>query len=75
MDVSFEEKSYGFLKPTNIKFTIKVARHDVWVTAFYLPPEVFHTAPVFFLTTELPENDYLAKTISHKLYDANPKQE
>jgi starch phosphorylase len=73
MNVSFEEKSYGFLKPTGIKFTIKVARHDVWVTAFYLPPEVFHTVPVFFLTTELPENDYLAKTISHKLYDANPE--
>jgi len=73
MDVLFEEKNYGFLKPTNIKFTIKVSRHDVWVTAFYLPPEVFNTAPVFFLTTELPENDYLAKTISHKLYDSNPE--
>ncbi len=73
MDVLFEEKNYGFLQPTGIKFTIKVSHHDVWVTAFYLPPEVFNTAPIFFLTTELPENDYLAKTISHKLYDANPE--
>jgi starch phosphorylase len=73
MDVLFEEKTYGFLQPTGIKFTIEVSRHDVWVTAFYLPPEVFNTAPLFFLTTDLPENDYLAKTISHKLYDANPE--
>jgi starch phosphorylase len=73
MDVLFEEKNYGFLVPTNIKFTIKVSHHDVWVTAYYLPPEIFNTAPVFFLTTDLPENDYLAKTISHKLYDANPE--
>jgi starch phosphorylase len=73
MDVLFEEKNYGFLQPTNIKFTIKVSRHEVWVTAFYLPPEIFNTAPIFFLTTDLPENDYLAKTISHKLYDANPE--
>lgn len=73
MDVLFEEKNYGFLKPTNIKFTIKVSRHDVWVTAYYLPPEIFNTVPLFFLTTDLPENDYLAKTISHKLYDANPE--
>jgi starch phosphorylase len=73
MDVLFEEKNYGFLQPTGIKFTIKVSRADVWVTAWYLPPEVFKTAPVFFLTTDLPENDYLAKTISHKLYDANPE--
>jgi glycogen phosphorylase len=73
MDVLFEEKHYGFLKDTGIKFTIKVARHDVWVTAYYLPPEIFNTAPIFFLSTDLPENDYLAKTISHKLYDANPE--
>jgi glycogen phosphorylase len=73
MDVLFEEKSYGFLQKTDIKFTIKVSKHEVWVTAFYLPPEVFNTAPIFFLSTDLPENDYLAKTISHKLYDANPE--
>ncbi len=73
MDVLFEEKYYGFLQPTGIKFTIKIPRNDVWVTAWYLPPEVFNTAPIFFLTTELSENDYLAKTISHKLYDANPE--
>jgi starch phosphorylase len=73
MDVLFEEKLYGFLVKTDIKFTIQVSGHDVWVTAFYLPPEVFNTAPVFLLTTDLPENDYLAKTISHKLYDANPE--
>jgi glycogen phosphorylase len=73
MDVLFEEKVYGFLQKTDIKFTIKVSRHDVWVTAYYLPPSVFNTAPVFFLSTDLPENDYLSKTISHKLYDANPE--
>jgi starch phosphorylase len=75
MDILFEEKNYGFLERTDIKFTIKVSRHDVWVTAWYLPPDVFKTAPMFFLTTDLPENDYLAKTISHKLYDANPETE
>ncbi|OQP63776.1 alpha-glucan family phosphorylase [Niastella vici] len=73
MDVLFEEKIYGFLIKTDIKFTITVSGHDVWVTAYYLPPEVFKTAPVFLLSTDLPENDYLAKTISHKLYDANPE--
>lgn len=73
MDVLFQEKVYGLLKKTDIKFTIKVSGHDVYVTAFYLPPEVFQTAPVFFLSTDVPENDYLSKTISHKLYDANPE--
>ncbi|MBS1935845.1 MAG: glycogen/starch/alpha-glucan phosphorylase, partial [Bacteroidetes bacterium] len=73
MDVLFEEKQYGFLQETGIKFIIKVSGHDVWVTAYYLHPEIFKTAPVFFLSTDLSENDYLAKTISHKLYDSNPE--
>ena len=63
MDVLFEEKNYGFLENTGIKFTIKVSKNDVWVTAYYLPPETFNTVPLFLLTTDLPENDYLAKTI------------
>jgi starch phosphorylase len=73
MDVMFEEKKYGFLTDTGIKFTIEVSGHQVWVCAFYLPPEIFNTAPVFLLSTDLAENDYLAKTICHKLYDANPE--
>jgi starch phosphorylase len=73
MEVLFQEKIYHFLIDTGIKFTIKVSGHDVWVKAFYLEPEIFKTAPIFFLTTDLPENDYLAKTISHKLYDSNPE--
>ena len=73
MDVLFEEKIYGFLEPTNLRFTISILGNTVWATAFYLPPKIFNTVPVFFLTTDLPENDYLSKTISHKLYDSNPQ--
>jgi starch phosphorylase len=73
MNVLFQEKVYGFLKKTDIKFTIRVSGHDVFVTAYYLAPEVFNTAPVFFLSTDIPENDYLSKTICHRLYDSNPE--
>lgn len=73
MDVLFQEKVYGFLVRTDIKFTIRVAKHDVVVVAWLLPPEVFKTAPVFFLSTDTEENDYLGKTICHRLYDPNPE--
>ncbi|HJU45751.1 MAG TPA: alpha-glucan family phosphorylase, partial [Chitinophagaceae bacterium] len=73
MDVLFQEKVYGCLIKTGIKFKIKISKHDVIVTAWYLPPEIFNTAPLFFLSTDTEENDYLAKTISHKLYDSNPE--
>ncbi|MCS6990601.1 MAG: alpha-glucan family phosphorylase [Chitinophagales bacterium] len=71
MDVAFLEKAYSFLEDTNIRYTIEVNGHPVWVTAKYLPPRFFNTVPVFFLTTDLPENDYLAQTISHRLYDSD----
>lgn len=73
MGVSFREKNYRFLIDTKIRFTVKISGHDVWVAAFYLPPELFKTAPLFFLTTDLAENDYLARTTTHKLYDSNPE--
>lgn len=73
MEVLFQEKVYGFLKKTDIRFTIRVSGQDVFVTAYYLPPEIFQTAPVFFLSTDLPENDYLSRTICHRLYDFNPE--
>jgi starch phosphorylase len=73
MNVMFEEKNYGFLVPTDLKFFIKISGQQVWVTAYYLPPGIFNTAPLFLLTTDLPENDYVTRTISHKLYDANPE--
>ncbi|HET9055757.1 MAG TPA: alpha-glucan family phosphorylase [Chitinophagaceae bacterium] len=71
MDVLFQEKVYGFLKKTDIKFNIRISGLNVLATAYYLPQEVFHTAPVFFLSTDIPENDYQAKTICHRLYDSN----
>lgn len=72
LKVSWVEKNYNFLKDTGIKFQIRVDEHPVWVKAYYLNPETFNTAPVFFLSTDLPENDYLAQSISHRLYDGNP---
>lgn len=73
MDVLFMEKHYSFLEPTNLRFQIEVNHAPVWVTAYYLPPTVFGTVPTYFLSTDLPENDYLAQTICHKLYDPNPE--
>lgn len=72
MDSLFQEKLYSFLVDTKIQFEIEINQHPVHVRAFYLPPKVFGTVPMFFLTTDVPENDYLAQTTSHKLYDSDP---
>ena len=65
------EKIYSFLEDTGIKFQITIHDHPVWVKAYYLNPETFKTAPLFLLSTDLPENDYVSQTITHRLYDAN----
>lgn len=71
MAVSQRRQVYHFLQDTGIKYQIKVNNADVWVKAMYLPAETFGTAPLFLLTTDVEENDHLARTISHRLYDSD----
>lgn len=71
LQVTFMEKMYSFLEDTGIKFQILIHEHPVWVKAYYLNPETFKSAPLFLLSTDLPENDYISQTITHRLYDAN----
>lgn len=71
LQVQWNEKIYNFLEDTGIKFQISIHEHPVWVKAWYLNPETFKSAPMFLLSTDLPENDYVSQTISHRLYDAN----
>ena len=68
---TWTRKMYSFLQDTGIKYQIEIHSAPVWVKVYYLDPEIFHTAPMFFLSTDVPENDHISKTICHRLYDAN----
>ncbi|NJM36479.1 MAG: alpha-glucan family phosphorylase [Akkermansiaceae bacterium] len=67
--VRFRKKDYSFLKETGMRFAVPVHGHSVWVKAMFLPGEVFGTVPMFFLTTDVEENDELSRAITHRLYD------
>jgi len=71
LKVSFRDKDYSYLTDTNIVFPITIHGAKVFVKAYLLKPTVFNSAPLFLLTTDIPENDFLAQTISHRLYDPN----
>jgi starch phosphorylase len=71
LGVNWMEKIYSYLEDTDIKYQILIHETPVWVKAYYLPPTVFNSAPLFLLSTDLPENDYVSQTISHRLYDGN----
>ncbi|TGE14468.1 alpha-glucan family phosphorylase [Hymenobacter elongatus] len=71
MRADFRLKSYSFLEDTGLIFPITIHGAEVKVKALYLAPDTFGTAPMFFLTTDIPENDYISRTITHYLYDAD----
>lgn len=71
LQVTWMEKNASFLEDTGIKFQVNIHEHPVWVKVYYLNPETFKSAPLFLLSTDLPENDYVSQTITHRLYDAN----
>ena len=67
----FIEKDYSFLVDTGIVFTVPVHDSPVHVKAFLLKPETFGSAPLFLLSTDIPENDAVSRTITQHLYDSN----
>lgn len=67
--IQFRKKEYAFLQDTGIRFTVPVHGHPVWVKAMFLPGDVFGTVPMFFLSTDVEENDSLSRAITHRLYD------
>lgn len=70
--VQFRKNTYSFLQDTGIRFTVPVHGHPVWVKAMFLPGDIFGTVPMFFLTTDIEENDTLSRAITHRLYDNDP---
>ena len=71
MKPDFIAKSYSFLEDTGVIFTVLVDNAPVHVRAYLLRPDTFGSAPVFLLSTDIPENDKLSRSITHCLYDAN----
>ncbi|WP_411895678.1 alpha-glucan family phosphorylase [Winogradskyella sp. A2] len=68
----FVEKTYNFLEDTGIEVSIEL--HDnpnVKVKAYVLKPEIFGSVPIYLLSTDVEGNDFLSRTITNNLYDAN----
>ena len=68
---AYTRKLYYFIDELDVNVSVKVHGHDVVVKAFLVKPDVFGTAPMILLSTDTDENDYFARTITHKLYDGN----
>ena len=71
LKANYIQKDYSFLTDTGIVFPITIHNHIVHVKAYLLKPEVFNSVPLFLLSTDITENDHLAQTICHRLYDSH----
>lgn len=71
LKIEFRRKRYYFLEDLNITVSVDINGKKVFVRAYLVPSELFNCAPLILLSTDIPENDYLSRTITHKLYDSN----
>ena len=72
LKVNFVEKNYSFLEDTGVEVEVKL--HDnphVKVRAYILKPEIFGSVPIYLLSTDVDGNDFISRTITDRLYDAN----
>src|SRR5690606_32658668 len=70
MDVLFQEKVYGFLESTGIRFIVNINNSPVNVTAYYLLAGLFRRAARVVVSPVLAGNAYLARASGHMLDDS-----
>jgi starch phosphorylase len=73
VEIVYNDRSYSFLKETGITVDVSIFGRNVKVKALLLEPEIFGTAPVYFLTTDVPENSPEDRALTDKLYDSEQK--
>ena len=71
LKTEFRRKRYYFLEDLAVSVHVNINGRDVVVKAYLVPSDLFGTAPMILLSTDVDENDYLSRTITHKLYDQN----
>lgn len=69
--IQYVRRKYPFLKDTGITVEIQFFNEPVKVKAYRLEPETFGTVPIYFLSTDIPENDYKHRYLTDVLYDAD----
>ncbi|NNE77592.1 MAG: alpha-glucan family phosphorylase, partial [Pricia sp.] len=72
LKVNSIEKNYSFLEDTGLEVDIQIKDNtNVKVRAYVLTSEISKAAPLYLLTTDVPGNDFLSRTITDRLYDNN----
>lgn len=71
LKAEFIRKYYSYLQDLGVLASVNIHGKEVHVKVYYLAPNIFNSAPLLLLSTDIEENDFLSRTITQKLYDAN----
>lgn len=71
MEARYTARHYDFLKDTGVRVEVNINGHPNLIKVWHLKPEIFKTAPAYFLDTDIEENDELARSITRHLYGGN----
>lgn len=75
MEVRHTNYRYDFLEDTGVRVSVGVHTNPaVEIKVWKLPEKRYGTCPVYFLDTNLPKNDELAKLITRNLYGGDEKR-
>lgn len=69
VEIVYTQRDYPFLEDRNIVVEVPIFGEPVKVKALYLKPETFGTVPVYYLTTNIPENKPEHRSLTDVLYD------
>lgn len=73
VEIVYNKRTYDFLKDTGIVVDVSIFGRTVKVKALLLEPQTFGTVPVYFLTTDLEENNPDDRGLTDKLYDSDER--
>ncbi len=72
-EIQYSERSHGSLEDTGVCVVVDIFGEPVRVKALLLPAGHFNTVPVYYLTTDIPENKPEHRRLTHVLYDSEQK--
>lgn len=73
VEIVYVKREYPFLKDTGIVVEVEIFGKPVKIKALLLEPKTFGTVPIYFLTTDIPENSPELRSWTDKLYDGDQK--
>lgn len=73
VEIVYEKRPNACLVETGVMVEVPIYGKPVKIKALLLPPEHFGTVPIYFLTTDIPENDAEHRTWTDKLYDGDER--